>query len=174
MLISFALVASAHGNERPWILVDTETEILLVIQGGKMLQTFKNIAIGRNGASRERYSGDGHTPLGVFHVLWINRNSPFYLFFGLNYPNLEYAASAYLRGVIDFNTLLKIRYAEYHHLRPPQDTPLGGFIGIHGLGNANPYIHRRTNWTRGCIALTNVQIRTLARWVKIGTRVVIR
>jgi len=29
------------------------------------------------------------------------------------------------------------------------------------------------NWTQGCVALTNQQIDELAKWVEVGTRVVI-
>jgi hypothetical protein len=41
---------------------------------------------------------------------------------------------------------------------PPQNTSLGGFIGIHGLGRGDPEIHRDLNWTKGCIAVTNAQM----------------
>jgi lipoprotein-anchoring transpeptidase ErfK/SrfK len=60
------------------------------------------------------------------------------------------------------------------HRTPPQNTPLGGRLGIHGIGRANPAIHKAINWTDGCVALTNQQIRQLSPWVQVGTRVVIR
>ena len=56
---------------------------------------------------------------------------------------------------------------------PPQNTALGGYIGIHGLGNRDPAIHKKMNWTDGCIALTDEQIEQLAQWIDVGTRVVI-
>ncbi len=57
---------------------------------------------------------------------------------------------------------------------PPQETPLGGYIGIHGIGRGDPAIHQKFNWTQGCIALTNRQIDDLSKWVHVGMRVVIR
>jgi hypothetical protein len=57
---------------------------------------------------------------------------------------------------------------------PPQNTPLGGFIGIHGIGIGDPKIHALFNWTEGCIALTNEQVDELAQWVHVGTPVTIR
>jgi lipoprotein-anchoring transpeptidase ErfK/SrfK len=57
---------------------------------------------------------------------------------------------------------------------PPQHTPLGGYIGIHGIGNGDTQIHETVNWTNGCVALTNQQIDDLETWVYIGMRVAIR
>jgi hypothetical protein len=57
---------------------------------------------------------------------------------------------------------------------PPQNTALGGRIGLHGLGRGDPKVHQQFNWTNGCIALTNEQIDQLLTWVGKGTRVSIR
>ena len=57
---------------------------------------------------------------------------------------------------------------------PPQNTPLGGHIGIHGVGAGDPRIHTNFNWTNGCVALTNEQVTRLAALIKVGTRVEIR
>ena len=60
---------------------------------------------------------------------------------------------------------------------PPQNTRLGGYIGIHGVGEVTREkmkIHRAVNWTDGCIALTNKDINTLRKYVSIGTPVIIR
>jgi hypothetical protein len=51
---------------------------------------------------------------------------------------------------------------------------LGGQIGIHGLGRADPRLHEMADWTRGCVAVTNEQIDILRRHVYIGMAVVIR
>ena len=59
---------------------------------------------------------------------------------------------------------------------PPQNTALGGAIGIHGIGPETPeklHIHEHLNWTEGCIALRNNEIHELRPYVGIGTRVVI-
>ena len=57
---------------------------------------------------------------------------------------------------------------------PPQDTALGGELGIHGTGDGSPAIQRDVNWTTGCVALTNQQAFELERWVRVGTTVVVR
>jgi murein L,D-transpeptidase YafK len=173
--VALALLAPfcADAAEESWLFVDTVAETLEVVQSGQVKQTFHNIAIGRNGSDFEHREGDGRTPMGVFKVVWINPDSRFHLFFGLDYPSENDAEEAFRRRLIDYGTYSAIRKAHALGELPPQDTVLGGYIGIHGLGNASRFIHEHANWTRGCIALTNKQIDQLARWVSLGTQVVI-
>ena len=78
------------------------------------------------------------------------------------------------KRLINVDTYYKILKAEFRHSVPPQNTVLGGQIGIHGLGDkTNLSVHQNFNWTRGCIALTNEQIHSLDRLIKIGTKVYI-
>ena len=114
------------------------------------------------------------TPTGEFRVAWINRSSTFNIFFGLSFPNEEHTERAYQRHLIDIDTYYSLRTALSEGRLPPQDTPLGGKIGIHGLGLGDLAIHRKFDWTKGCVALTNEEIEQLAEWVQVGTRVVIR
>ncbi len=167
-----ACLAPARAAE-VWLLIDTHRLTLSVMEGDRVREVFRDIAIGRGGVGKAR-RGDGKTPLGTFRVVRIERDSPFRLFFGLDYPNLDHARRAFRRGIIDRLTLRAIERALRAGRMPPADTPLGGNIGIHGLGRADPHIHRAFNWTQGCIALTNAQIEALRPWVKLGTRVVIR
>jgi murein L,D-transpeptidase YafK len=165
--------APTQSDPESWLMIDTVSRTLEVVQGDQVKQIFHNISVGRNGYSFDHHEGDGRTPLGVFHVAWINPNSRFHLFFGLDYPNQNYAEEAFRRKLIDFDTYFAIRKALHRGELPPQDTPLGGHIGIHGLGHGSRFIHETTNWTQGCVALTNEQIDQLAQWVTLGTKVVI-
>ncbi len=172
LLCSGAVLADASV----WLLVDTQAHVLKVMEGDRVIQVFEGIAIGRGGVARNhmRRRGDQTTPLGRFRIAWINPKSRYHLFFGLNYPTLPYATTAYREGWISDTLYRRLIAAHFEGGRPPQDTPLGGYIGIHGLGRADPKIHRLLDWTEGCIALTNEQIERLRRWVKVGTQVVIR
>lgn len=174
-LLWACLSPAAPSRDQPgsWLMIDTVSRTLAVIQDNQIKQIFHNISVGRNGSTFNHHEGDGTTPLGVFHIAWVNPNSRFHLFFGLDYPNQDYAETAFRMKIIDFDTYFAIRQALYHGELPPQDTPLGGHIGIHGLGRANRLIHETINWTQGCIALTNEQIDQLAQWVNLGTKVVI-
>lgn len=166
--------ANVAAGTDPWILVDTRSRTLTVNAADRVLERFDGVAIGRNGAADMRAEGDGKTPLGTFEVAWVNDRSSFHLFFGLNYPTREHAERAFRTHLIDLSTYLDIQVAFDRHRLPPQNTRLGGYIGIHGLGGGDPDIHASTNWTKGCIALTDRQIEQLAAWIKPGTRVVIR
>lgn len=158
----------------PWLLIDTGKEALIVMGQTGPLETYDNIALGVRGAGVKRRRGDEITPLGSFKVGWISAESRFHRFIGLNYPNLEYASLAYADGRIDKTTYQTIRRALQQGRRPPQQTALGGYIGIHGIGAGDPYVHENINWTNGCVALTNQQIKSLLDWVKVGMRVEIR
>lgn len=164
-----------RGNESEiWLSVDTASKTLHVMAGQHPIESFDRIAIGRRGASHDKARGDDKTPLGEYRIGWINERSRFHRFFGFTYPNLHIARRAFARGLIGGDTLEEIMAAHLDHAVPPQGTPLGGRIGIHGLGNADPTVHELFDWTHGCVALTNRQVDRLAQWVKKGTLVVIR
>jgi lipoprotein-anchoring transpeptidase ErfK/SrfK len=173
---TMALPLTIHGaaaNE-VWLRVDTQDATLTVMKGDKPQEVFENVAIGRYGKTYYKKKGDHRTPLGKFTIAWIPRKSQYHRFLGLNYPDLERADRALVDGDITEAQWQAIRRASEAKKRPPQDTPLGGFIGIHGTGGGDAKIHGQYNWTSGCIALTNDQIDRLASWVRVGTRVEIR
>jgi murein L,D-transpeptidase YafK len=165
------VVAQADGV---WVLVDTEQLTLSVMEGASVKRLYRNIAIGTNGSTLNKREGDGRTPLGDFRVTHVLTNSRFRLFFGLGYPNRDHARRAFQEGLLGSGEYLAVRRALRANVLPPQNTPLGGFIGIHGIGIGDPQIHASFNWTEGCIALTNEQIDDLAKWVHVGTPVTIR
>ncbi len=170
-----AWVPCRAAETAPWVLVDTVAQTLTVFAGGpRPLARFRNIATGTGGVADLHRAGDGTTPRGTFHVAWINRHSRFGLFFGLDYPTWGMGARAYVRGLIDYEGYAAIRDAHREGRVPPQDTALGGRIGIHGVGAGDPWVHRHVNWTDGCIALSNHDVATLARWVRLGTKVVVQ
>ncbi len=173
-ILLWLLAAPLVAEEAPWVLVDSKKQVLSVIQDGRELARFDSIAIGRGGASSLRRKGDGSTPLGSFRVAWINEDSPFRRFFGFDYPTLSDAKQGREAGVLTDAEFRRIENAVRAGEIPPQNTALGGRLGIHGLGGGNPKIHRDFNWTRGCIAVTNQQIDQLSQWVAVGTRVVVR
>jgi murein L,D-transpeptidase YafK len=184
--LSWALALSATASGLPgsvsagrpqadsWILVDARAQTLSVFRGDELIERFDNIAIGRGGLSSNRTRGDGTTPSGTFHIDRIRRSSRFVLFFGIDFPRPEQARRALDRGRVDDHDYRRIVAAFERNESPPQDTPLGGQLGIHGLGTAAQAVHDAFNWTQGCVALTNVQIKRLSKWVYLGMRVEIR
>lgn len=173
----FGVVTSPQATEGDavWLLVDTRADRLTVMGAQGPLEVFEPIALGARGAGFKQRRGDDLTPLGSFRVGWINPASRFSLFIGLDYPNLEYARIALRQGRIDEPTFARIERALEAGRTPPQDTPLGGQLGIHGIGGGDSRVHRAGfDWTQGCIALEDAQIHRLAEWVRPGTRVEVR
>lgn len=174
-LVAFAAIGAERGTEDDvWRRVDTASRTLQVMAGKQSVESFDRIAIGRGGASFDKARGDGNTPLGEYRIGWINQNNRYHRFFGFTYPNLQIAHRAFARGLITGDTLQEIITAHLEESIPPQSTRLGGQIGIHGLGGANPEVHELFDGTHGCVALTNRQVDRLAHWIKKGTLVQIR
>jgi lipoprotein-anchoring transpeptidase ErfK/SrfK len=171
VLLAFAFEAGAAGVR---IYIDTDTRTLQVLEGDRVIATFNGIAIGRFGKTYFKTRGDNKTPLGNFRIGWIGKQTRYHRFLGLTYPDMEAADRALVDGRIDEAQWQEIRRAVQAGRTPPQNTPLGGLIGIHGVGNGDLEVHREYNWTNGCVALTNAQIDVLAEWAKIGTPVEIR
>lgn len=177
LLLLVALLLAGTGftqEDKTWLLVDTQKLTLSVMQGNTVRRTYEGIAIGRAGAAVDKRRGDDKTPLGQFHIVRVTADTPFHRFFGLDYPTLEHAQRALSAGVISQHQYAAIRHFRQLGQLPPQGTPLGGYIGIHGLGEGDVRIHEDFNWTNGCIALTNEQIDDLAQWIRIGMRVIVR
>lgn len=175
LLVGLCLLPTlGFADSDVWLLVDTQKLSMEVKKGDKTLAVLENIAIGRSGAGEKSHRGDDVTPLGNYRIGWINSKSSFRKFFGLTYPNIENADNALKQGKIGLDTYEAIARAHSSGQVPPQDTDLGGQIGIHGLGSANLSVHRSMNWTHGCIALTNDQIDQLSQWVEKGTLVTVK
>jgi murein L,D-transpeptidase YafK len=144
------------------------------MEGESTLLTYDNIAIGSNGPTREKRVGDEKTPLGEFKIDGIRTSDHFHLFLSINYPNMDNARRALKNGSMRAKEYQAVSEAWRTGTTPPQDTSLGGHLGIHGIGAGSLEIHNNVNWTDGCIALTNEQVEELADWVRVGTRVSVR
>jgi len=173
-LLVMLCVAMPVPAEDIRILVDTDSRVLQVLRGKRVVASFEGVAIGRYGKTYFRRKGDNKTPLGKFRIGWITTQTRYHLFMGLTYPDLDAADRALQDGRIDEDQWRAIRKASMAGGIPPQNTPLGGNIGIHGIGKGDVGVHEQYNWTNGCVALTNAQIEQLANWVRVGTPVEIR
>ena len=158
------------------LLIHKRNHELIVKEGEQIIKTF-HVATGKGGSGTKRKLGDKKTPLGVYRIMDFKADSKFHFFMQLDYPNLIDAWYGYKNEFITASEFKKIASAFKNRKMPPQDTALGGYIGIHGLGEMNDQklsIHQDFNWTEGCIALTNDQINELRQYVEIGTPVVIQ
>jgi murein L,D-transpeptidase YafK len=146
----------------------------MVYKGATVLATYP-VAIGFNGAAPKRMRGDDITPIGRYHIGWVSRDTRYGPFMGLTYPNRKNAAWGLREGIITRTQYRAIVAAVDAGHTPPQNTPLGGEIGIHGMG---PHFADGPQgkvfpgrWTAGCVALSNWDARQIAAMVQVGTPV---
>lgn len=180
VLVTVAWVSDADSMvfaEDGYELEIIKSKRLLLVKKGTEIERRYHIAHGKGGKGTKRRAGDNKTPIGVYRVLEFEQDSKFHYFMQLNYPNMLDAWYGYKNKVISGDEFETILWALNNGRLPPQDTSLGGFIGIHGIGEVNGQkllVHHQFNWTEGCIALTNEEINELRQYVGIGTRVVVR
>ena len=110
-----------------------------------------DIALGFSPVGDKTRLGDGRTPEGRFRIDRRNPNSKFHLSLGLDYPHPE-----------------DIEHAASYGFSP------GGDIFIHGQPTWFPGTLMRGDWTEGCIAVTDADMREIWRVTDLGTEVVIR
>ncbi len=170
---------------------------LRLFSGDSLLKTYR-IQLGRNahGAKSRRY--DGRTPVGSYHVCSHNKWSKYYMSLQLDYPNEADIAGALKARRINARQAESLRAALASGRCPSGRTRLGGEVFIHGQhpkmtrevlrhkrrpgsrsdlqpGDIDPAMLKvLSNWTAGCIALSNVDIRELYRYLPDGTPVEIR
>ncbi|MFC7367183.1 L,D-transpeptidase family protein [Vreelandella zhaodongensis] len=166
--------ATPRYSDELWLLIDDKEATLSVFRGNSLVERIAPVSLGRGGAKTQRVRGGNVTPLGEFRINRFNYESQWHIFIGIDYPTPPHARMALEKGIYsqaDYDA-----YFDYYrrHGSPPQNTALGGAIGIHGIGGGDPDIHGQFHWTQGCVAVTNEQIERVASLVGVGTRVVIR
>jgi len=147
----------------PRILVRKQARKLELYENDSLLRTYR-VGLGFSPVLDKRQEGDGATPEGDFYVFVKNEKSAYYLSLGVSYPNIEDADRGFRDGLISKAQHRAITDAIRKKVAPPQYTKLGGLIYIHGHG-------AQSDWTLGCVALENEDIRELFQAVKVGTPV---
>lgn len=148
---------------QPAIRIVKNTRRLMLYSGGELVRIYR-IGLGSSPIEDKISEGDRRTPEGTFYVFTKNENSNYYLSLGLSYPNIEDAERGLREGLIDQKEHDAIVDAIHKKSAPPQNTALGGEIYIHGNGS-------QTDWTWGCIALENNEMRELFDTVPTGAEV---
>jgi murein L,D-transpeptidase YafK len=152
--------------KNPRIVVSKRERRLELYADGRLVRTYR-IGLGLNPVPDKRRQGDRATPEGEFYVFTKNDKSAFYLSLGISYPNVEDAARGLRDHLISRAQHDAIVKAIKRKATPPQNTALGGDIYIHGNGAGS-------DWTWGCVALENEDIRELFDAVLVGTAVTIK
>jgi lipoprotein-anchoring transpeptidase ErfK/SrfK len=158
------------------IVIDKSERRLDLYNGSTLIKSYR-VALGKNPFGHKMREGDGRTPEGDFYICTRNaKNSAFHIFLGLSYPALPDAKRAANSNQITWREYQLIHQRLASRGRPPWETNLGGWVGIHGGTDANfaqkKMQQRGTrDWTAGCIALTNREIEELHAATRLGTPV---
>lgn len=151
--------------KNPRIVIRKNKRELLIFDADKLVKTYA-VALGFAPVGDKIKQGDGRTPEGVYRIAVKNPKSRFYLSLGLNYPNSEDARQGLRDKLISQTEHDQIVEANKNNRLPPQNTALGGEIYIHGGGAAE-------DWTRGCAALRDEEIKELFDALPLGAAVLI-
>lgn len=150
----------------PHIVVYKSARKLELYSGKSLLRSYR-VGLGFSPVIDKKREGDGATPEGEFYVFVKNSKSAYYLSLGISYPNAEDAARGLRDGLITKAQHDAIVNAIKKKKAPPQYTKLGGLIYIHGHGASR-------DWTWGCVALENHEMKELYDAVSVGTPVTIK
>jgi murein L,D-transpeptidase YafK len=123
-----------------------------VFSGKRRVKVYR-VVIGRGGAGPKRFEGDGRTPEGRYVIDSRHPSRKFLLFLHVSYPSARDRAA--FRAAKAAGKL-------------PAGARIGGSIGIHGekKGFWSWLPHKWFDWTRGCVAVDNEEIRELYPAVK--------
>lgn len=150
--------------ENPRIVIKKKKRELQVFDGERLTKTYA-VVLGSAPEGDKNEEGDGKTPEGEFYVFAKNDQSKFYLSLGVSYPNMEDARRGLRENLISQEEHDAIIKAVNEKQMPLQNTKLGGEIYIHGGGGT------LTDWTQGCIALKNEEMKELFDAIPLGTAV---
>jgi len=151
--------------ENPQLVVKKSERKLEIFDGEKLIKTYK-IRLGFAPEGDKEQEGDGKTPLGEFYVFTKNDKSRFYLSLGISYPSIDDAERGLEENLISPEEYDEIIKAIGEKKMPPQKTRLGGEIYIHGGGT-------QEDWTEGCMALKNEEMKELFDAIPLGAKVTI-
>lgn len=141
------------GVEADRIVVEKKNHTLTLFQGEKVLKAYK-IALGQGGLGRKQQRGDNKTPEGLYTIAAHKHDSKYYLALKISYPEPR-----------DVEAARKLKVDPGHN------------IMIHGLPDDRREmgpLHRQTDWTQGCIAMTNQEILEIWDAVPDGTPIEIK
>ncbi|HEV2960220.1 MAG TPA: L,D-transpeptidase family protein [Candidatus Angelobacter sp.] len=148
-----SLAVAVGPDQADHILIVKSKRTMTLMRGAKVLKAY-SVALGTVPTGAKEKQGDHKTPEGNYVIDAKNSYSRFHLALHISYPKAEDRERAKRMGV----------------------NP-GGDIMIHGLESRFAFLgalHRQTDWTDGCVAVTNSEIEEIWKLVPVGTTVEIR
>ncbi|MDH0895404.1 MULTISPECIES: L,D-transpeptidase family protein [unclassified Pseudomonas] len=160
-LLCITVVSLSHASAAPTLGGKTVDKVLVLkserklhLMGrGEVLKSYR-ISLGKQPKGAKVREGDNRTPEGFYWIDWRKTSDKYNLSMHISYPNARDAANARKQGV-----------------------PAGGMIMIHGTPLDDEYpewFFGTLDWTEGCIAMQNADMREVWKLVQDGTLIEIR
>jgi murein L,D-transpeptidase YafK len=150
---SFSGIPIPEGVFCDRIVIQKNSRAMTLYRGTEAIKTYR-IALGGNPVGHKEFEGDQKTPEGIYSISGRNPKSSYHLSLRISYPN----------------------EADIAHAQALEKSP-GGDIMIHGQPNgytATGEALQLTDWTAGCLAVTDSEIEEIWRVIPDGTPVEIR
>ena len=144
---------ATEGRAVDKVLVVKSERKLHLMSGGQTLKTYR-VSLGKQPKGPKQREGDQRTPEGLYWIDWRKTSDKYNLSMHISYPNSRDLARAEADGV-----------------------PTGSMIMLHGTPLDVEYpewYFQGLDWTEGCIALKNDDMREVWSLVKDGTLIEIR
>ncbi len=138
----------ASGRAVDYVLVKKAEGKMYLLSDDEVVREYQ-IALGANPEGHKQQEGDQRTPEGTYALDYKKADSSFYRAIHISYPNAADRARA----------------------REAKVNP-GGQIMIHGQKNGYARfapLTQMSNWTDGCIAVTNSEMKEIWQMVEVGT-----
>jgi murein L,D-transpeptidase YafK len=145
IFLCLALPRATSARQADFILVEKAKRMMTLYAKGKPVKSYV-VALGGAPVGHKTTQGDNRTPEGRYRIDFKNNRSQFHLSLRVSYPNAADRAQATRRGV----------------------SP-GGDIFIHGQPGGTRTSKIASDWTLGCIAVSNAEIEEIWKLVKVGT-----
>lgn len=155
ILFILLLASSSFASEKAidYVLVKKTKRTLQLLSQGKVIKEY-TIALGANPVGHKQQEGDERTPEGKYILDYKKENSSFFRAIHISYPNEK-----------------DKERAKAANIDP------GGLIMIHGQKNGFGWLAWASqwfNWTDGCIAVTNSEMKEIWALVTVGTPIEIQ
>ena len=148
--------ANNYAAKNLEILIDKSDYTLQVFHKDSLLITYPCV-FGFDAVTDKMKEGDGATPEGKFGIRSMYPHRSWSYFIWIDYPNEE--SWKRFRKRKDDGTI-------------ENSATVGGEVGIHGVPEgADEMIANKTNWTLGCISLTNEHITDLYKSISSDTKI---
>lgn len=148
LLVCVSVFADTDLPVAEKILIDKSERKMWLLSEGVRYREY-DISLGDDPVGHKQQEGDKRTPEGSYIIDYRNPKSSYHLSLHITYPNEQDKARAKKKGVGP-----------------------GGNIFIHGLQNgmdAIPWVFKDWDWTDGCIAVNNKEIKEIWDLVKNDT-----